>query len=426
MKKLIATTLAIILTFSLCACGQDSTPTTGENQTTINNGNTENQTPSSESTEPATPTSEELAVLKEYETLINELYSVKGTHTLFAHSVKVKDCYNKLVAMDLSVIDKWRGTQYASANVEWDYNAILSSFVTLKDVMLGYKETTSDALGNFSTTEKSSNVIYDENGLTLYMDIPFLMTDVYAEHSKQVSLSIIDGQFSFYEDDPLCFADNNERFPQGYFPKHYLNEDGKIEKTEWRHLCREGHIHVGQMSEEIIYLVTPTYDDEGKITSATVLSAGSVTPYIITYVYDDNHRLSEICVDCEDDPEWGVWFVYVYNEEGLPTWVVKYSKPKKYFADPDFSVFGSKNDVYACTLELFYDDNGHLKEATQSNKKWNYTYKEWITESTMTDTFTCDENGRILTENVQNTSGKNITREIIYGDYYIFNPSENS
>lgn len=424
MKKLLCSILALVMIMGLCACSQESTPETNNtNQGTVNNGTTENQTPSSENTEPATPTSKELEVLKEYETLINELYSVKGTHTLFAHSAKVKDCYNQLVAMDLSVIDKWRGTQYTTADIEWDYKAILSDFVILEDVVLGYKETTSDALGNFSTVEKASNVIYDENGFTLYMDIPFLNTDVYAEWGLQVPLSIIDGQFSFYEDDPLWFTQSNKDFPQGYFPKHYLNEDGKIEKTEWRHLCREGHVNVGDMEDTIQYLVTPSYDDDGRITHATLLSYGSTIPYNITYVYDDNDRLSEICVDAAEDPEWGAWIIYNYNEDGLVTQVEKYSKAKSFVEDQNSLANSYVLNFSKCKLELIYDENGHLMEASQKNYGWSNTDHEWFEPTTITNTFTCDEDGRILTENVQSTNGQNITREIIYGDYYIFNPA---
>ncbi|MBQ2943786.1 MAG: hypothetical protein IJD93_03765 [Ruminococcus sp.] len=410
MKKLIAMTLAIVLVFGLCACSQNDNPqNTGnnnqtENNQTENNQTENNQTSNAESTGPVTPREEELAVLDAYEYIIEELYKLQYS----GNAVTVKSYYDQLSAMDFSVIDKWVGTEYASADVNWDYKTVLSSFVIHKDVLLGYKLTESDTLGNSSTTENNFAVVYDVNGFAHKIDVPLVEVDERYSHNCQESLSVVNGQFSFYEDDPmdLCVDD--------YRATYYLREDGKIDKVEYR----------GQYTSEIEYLRTPTYDTDGKVISETVLTGMNTYPYAITYIYDDQGRLEEICTESErSDSYKKSWITYEYDEEGRLFFIARYDDAKSYIESDQF-LKDYLGITRACAWELYYDDNGQLTKIAKAFHEYDQREDKWKLTYSLTHDISCDENGRILSESGKNSSGsKNITREFIYGDYYIFNPS---
>ena len=258
MKRIITLTLSALLALSLCACAQSTeTPVTTNPATQI-------QTPSQTQTQPTTttvptttvpavPTEEELQTLDSYKYIVSSLYT--GHHS----SQQLEDWYNQLQAMDLTVIDKWRGTEYASAEIEWDYNTVLSGFLVHENVLLGYVQEESDILGNSRTEQHTDAVRYDVNGLPVYMDIVLLETKTTGKSffDDYNPFAVVDGELSFFEDDPLDLMPHSSA-TVNYSPTYYLREDGKIEKIEWR------------SNSGIDYLCKPSYDENGRKISETV------------------------------------------------------------------------------------------------------------------------------------------------------------
>ena len=146
-------------------------------------------------------------------------------------------------------------------------------------------------------------------------------------------------------------------------------------------------------------------------------------PYEITYLYDEQGRLTEICTESERSDGYRLsWITYEYDENGRLSFVVEYDDPKSAVLS-DEPLLSSFHTYRGNSWLLSYDENGHLSQI----RKDYYTAEEdtdWVREASRTHTFTCDENGRILTESGQNAyANQNMVREYLYGDYYLFVPS---
>ena len=399
MKKLIAITLAIVLVFGLCACSQNDNPqNTGNNNQTQNNQTENNQTNSTETTGSAAPTDQEKTILYTYKTLVQNLYADSTNGVIWSHNLEAR--YKQLKELDLTVIDKWVGTEYApKGEVEWDYNAVLSDFVIFKDVLLGWNSTFTDSLGNVEKINmiengrghSSLNFAYDKNGLP-----------VIEENSD---FSLVNGQIALVEDE---LRDLFDSWSWGY-SCYTLDGDGKIIKVQWRKGSAHDYHDKGEEANQIVGLCTPTYDAEGKKISESISFDGINVDKTITYKYDEKGRLVEIKTD-------NYAILYEYNDQGLLA-----SKEKHHVINKEYWL---DEFIYS------YDNNGLLCSTAYAKCKLNNN--NVFEEYTLADyTYVCDENGRIVssTKTYRKDSRENpgcvYQSDFVYGDYYIFNPNNN-
>ena len=410
MKRIITLTLSALLALSLCACAQSAeTPVTTNPATQIQ---TPSQTPSQTQTQPAAttvpattlpavPTEEELETLNTYKSIVTDLYD-GSSHS----SLGLKDWYNQLQALDLTVIDKWQGTQYTSDDIQWDYNTVLSDFLIHGDVLLGYKETKTDALDN-SYSWEYQDVVYDANGFATYDFFgPFHATEsmgVYKD-TYHFSYSIVDGQLSFYENDPLYQADDY-RFANT--PEYFVREDGTVEKISWSY------------NGEVRAVYRPQYDADGKLIRMEITD--QEYDYTVDYVYDDQGRLTEICTNNLTHPDYfAPWINYEYDENGRLSKCEVCNSCKEIVESTDYP--GANTSFNFTAAFYLYDENGQLSKIQLQSLFYTTTGDSTTRYAVENLVPHYDENGRLLSF-VREHGRDTHTYELIYGDYYLFVPS---
>lgn len=244
MKKYIAMILTLVLALCLCACGNNE-PTT-EGKTPSQPKPTTSSTQPSSTTAPteSAPTAEEQEILKTYKNTVERLDTFKN------FSDEVTMCYQILTSLDLTVIDKYLGTEYLPG-VHWDYRTILSRITVLEDVLLEQKKTKIDKLGNETElTASSVTWNYDVNGR-----VAQIYNALYAFEFVNHSCTNVMGKREYTCDD-----------------------SGRV--TEIRFLS----------GSRVDYLIVLTYDDNGNKIKETVTNRFNTT-YEILYTFDANNRL---------------------------------------------------------------------------------------------------------------------------------------
>ena len=397
MKKLIAMTLAIVLVFGLCACGQ---PKTNENLSK----------------------EEQLSILQKYETTVRELYNISATRRLT--SAEVKTYYDTLTGLDLAVIDKWLGTEHTAADdVNWDYKSVLDDFVILKDVFLEYSETetiqNNDGSTGLETKEYHPNLVYDENGFMVFTEHDILEGPFF----------LVNGKFSLFVNDPLrlnsgffVYENNGDHYPQ-----YVLDEVGKLKEARW-YKGKEANYRANLTEDKDPDCVcTYAYDEEGKLISQTVAAHYN---YLVTYTYDENDRIVELYVDNKSENKNETIYTFEYDDAGHLIRSEEYDY-RDMFEERTVNGVVQKipysiNAADKCVYSYTCDDNGNIISVDRAYYIWNG--KDWGLYGESTYLYTYDSNGNIVSETVTWDSwpDDHIRRfELIYGDYYIFNPNNN-
>ena len=406
MKKLLAAILALIMVFSLCACEKDDSakpnqdPTTAPSESANPSKPADPSDPSEpgEPSVPSEPTDEEWTVLEAYFDAVFDLEGPRSEDTL-NNSDAVEALYKKLLTLDMSVIEKYRATEYvdevggrigaSNLTVNWDYASVLAGFTMLEDVLVKETITRIDNLSNEDTCTRPY-CKYDTEGNL-----------VEGGHDELV--------YTLYALDPL---DPGQRYKlEQYVPEYVYDDTGRVSQIKYR------------QNEQVVYLVTATYDEAGNKVQDTIKS--NTAEEKILYEYDSNNRV--ISVRWSDWYNWGSHSFeldYTYDDNGNVASIFSTLYSYGYlFTNP------YEGDM----VEYVYDTNGKVISATHT---W-YDYSLNL-ERQDQYAFTYDDQGRIHTMSVNYgdtywTIGNTIRKspeypicnvEYIYGTYYIYTPVE--
>ena len=435
MKKWIALALVCVVALSLCACGGKIDEKTQEKldlyekyaeyirlleeknyqellnriETLLNQQPVDGIPPHEGGAEPEIPTEStgadgltagEQAVLDAYAQIYAELqrehfsrWHDEEADLYYAGEVArtfwYEKYYRELQSLDLSVIDKYLGTEVLSGDVDWDYAKLLSRFTILEDVPLFQYITSKDRMGN----EKSDIYawIYAETGLIRYEE--------YMAFGRK---------FEMIPSDPMnLFASNTEK------ADHIYDADGR--PVQRKHYNNSG---------DVVYLVDIFYDDAGnKIKETVQCNWGQAD---IIYTYDDQNRLTQLSYPDQlgTNTQKNV-ITYTYDDRGN---LLRADKTITYYGP----IVAYESDVYT------YDGSGKLVSGVHTRQNlWNGAMD---TQSEDHYTFRCDDQGRILFAEVAfgdtcyvsgspNGSEGNVannatyvsgTFEFVYGDYVCF------
>ena len=435
MKKWIALALVCVVALSLCACGGKIDEKTQEKldlyekyaeyirlleeknyqellnriETLLNQQPVDGIPPHEGGAEPEIPTEStgadgltagEQAVLDAYAQIYAELqrehfsrwhdeeadiyYNGEAARTFWYEKY-----YRELQSLDLSVIDKYLGTEVLSGDVDWDYAKLLSRFTILEDVPLFQYITSKDRMGN----EKSEIYAW------IYADTGLIRYEEYMASGRK---------FEMIPSDPMnLFAANTEK------ADHIYDADGR--PVQRKHYNNSG---------DVVYLVDIFYDDAGNKVKETVQCNWGQADII--YTYDDQNRLTQLSYPDQlgTNTQKNV-ITYTYDDRGN---LLRADKTITYYGP----IVAYESDVYT------YDGSGKLASGVHTRQDlWNGAMD---TQSEDHYTFRCDDQGRILFAEVafgdtcyvsgspngqagsvaHTASNVTGTFEFVYGDYVCF------
>ena len=405
MKKLFYMILALILTLSLCACGQDATSNT--NATTANPGSstTATTTAAPTTTAPAIPTEEQQAQMVQYVQAVAELND----------ATNFQDIQKKLTQLAaLPNFSIWADTEYAAAAIsavrqensalaklfktesDWDRDTILARYDVVKNVYLGHSVIAEDNLGNttgndslyytrrYSADGKLSNI---SRSLSFgnYLDNTwdnFKLSDIYGS----------------YFDPFRIFADNANE------PEY--DEAGRLTKLTYRH------------NGTVKALFEISYNKDGTMSKVVKKENTKETEY--TFSYSQDGRVVTFT-------SFYIIIVYTYNEDGT----LAKEEYKRYNRD----LGETMEEAYLtedARIIYNYDANGHLTSADYKLEVYS-GYK--LRDESAAYTFTTDDAGRVTQvveipgdtihlnhkgdETVVTAQYAKITYQLYYGDYFV-------
>ena len=351
--KILAMILALAMAFSLCACSSgsnfdddDDDDDRGAKPATPNvsvESEATEETDPIEETLPEAPSAEEQAVLDAYcETLYNLWCSFNAEEKQMY--------YEQLKALDLTVIDKWAGTEFEPAeynhhNINWDYKAVFEAITVVENVVLSQKTSYTDFIGNVAEDYVVPNWHYNADGLITKID-----NELWAFEIFPCSPSNLSGVREYTK-----------------------NDAGQITQIRYGQYSGNGTFSAN-------HLVTLTYDEKGNKVSETVTDTDGDS-YDILYSYDEENRLTRIeCGDSNNST-----YEYTYDSEGK---LVEYKHST------------NSGRLYEETLVLSYDESGNLVSGVKTYNTWSndffvsVPYIDYTREDQYT--FSCDENGNIV------------------------------
>ena len=351
--KILAMILALAMAFSLCACSSgsnfdddddddDRSAKPAKPNVSVESEATEETDPIEE-TLPEAPSAEEQAVLDAYcENLYNLWCSFDAEEKQMY--------YEQLKALDLSVIDKWAGTEfepeeYRYHNINWDYEAVFEAITVVENVVLNQKTTYTDFIGNVSEDYCYPEWSYNADGLITKIDNELWVFEIFTSNPTHL---------------------NGVR-------EYTKNDAGQITQT------RYGSYN-GNGTFSATHLVTLNYDENGNKISEKVTNTYGDT-YDILYFYDEENRL--IRIECGDSNN--TVYAYTYDAEGK---LVEYKHSTK------------NGCLCEDTLVLSYDESGNLVSGVMTYDTWSHSLfgSEAYIDYTREDlyTFTSDENGNVV------------------------------
>ena len=372
MKKLITILSVLILVLSLCACGGDKPAETPATFPQAPEQPTSTDAPSAMTEE------EELQILARYGTLALMLENdhLVNHYPLNQNGNTFKDIYLELQSMDLSVIDKYAGSELLNyddlkpyglqykGEINWNYEEVLASLRETDTVLLGVTCEAADAVGNVKqipvlqyTYDGEGNRIgtnrigHDDPSVHLEDDI---ITGVYTDLFDQT------GAYA------AVYEDGNVR---------YL--DSTVGRNDWR-------------DADIEILVENFWRGDGQKERTEITTAQGGQAEIV-YTYEGDLLVKAELRDISAKRNWDKEVSYTY-ENGR---VVRSLYTR-------FNSNGQR--VWEVETVFTYDAQGHLESAVRHKYECWYDTRYYDTE--ITYTFTCDEEGRILSETM------------VYGDTY--------
>ena len=422
MKKILAIALVLVMILTLCACGSNPYAKYEYINKMLDEGDYEgaiyaimelyqaNQpTPDPNvptTTEPPKPTEEERQALRTYINDVNALmnYLEDGYINIYRNEVDYRDnaalAYIYKELQELSIIDKWVGTEYTTTDnyfgsdaleINWNRQEVLDAFQIVKDVALTIDCTDTDNMGNVSEHDNITEWNYDAAGVLL---------ELYGEsHTKPF-------------------------FYRGYNNICYYTYDDEGNVTQIK----------GGYGDTVEMLISYTYEN-GKIVNEHIKT--NRREWDVAYSYDDAGRLVRLdWVNENGAPE---YVIYTYDDAGRLL-----SEEINYFYNYNGSLGVQKQSAYR--MEYTYDASGNLVSGTYVYEDWGWTnsgsgVSTYIgSESRDQYTYTCDNQGRVTGytvtygdridtygngegEIVETARTQNTVCEIHYGDYYIYAPA---
>ena len=286
--------------------------------------------------------------------------------------------------------------EYFYEEVNWDRKAVIRKFFALEGIKLSEIRVARDDLGNVNRNAEC-HWTYDKNG--------------YVQRESDAN-----NFFEQIETNPLEI---------GGYRTYTRDENGRVTQIKYVELTYGN----------VMALVTPIYDDQGRVIREEVQQ--KVDLIYIDYTYDEEGRLTTIQANTANE----LAIYYTYDEQG------RVKKEEK--------VYLSARDVrYVKTMEYFYDENGFLSSAEYRYEGWypeegvenlvdgeiqRYLYWDQVNQHR----YMCDEQGRLISNSV--TYGDKIFRSgdqigqvaspssynhadytFVYGDYYLYGDREPS
>ena len=422
MKKLLSLLLALVMMMNLCACGEIDT--SDDNDKKGNGGLLQEkddeeggeklpgeETDIPEETLPAEPTDEEKHLLYCYMSIVTDLdnYVTSGRITyerdvydgvrgMLEGEAALSACYKLLQSMD--AVDKWAGTEYADADINWDRQAVLDSFTVLEDVKLRYVRVDEDNLGNKGGEQILCEWKYYEDG-----------------QIKQIT-----------EEENLV------RVHMGTNQNGYVDyASGEREYDDQGRLVKITRYDRGNVVEICEF----TYDEQGKLIKQLVRQNTSQWE-IDDFTYDEEGRLVRFTLPFGGDDGF-LEMVYTYNEDGT----LAAERKDDYAVTKD----GEKILLYRYLMEYGYDTTGKVISGAYTQNEYHTCApgaSDTYLRRTQTDTYVYnyDAEGRLVTEVATigdkiefDVDGESIatqpsnfatsTYETVYGDYCLdYNPAK--
>ncbi len=403
IKRLMILALALVMVLSLCACGgndrdDDDDDDDDDKGSSFWNGKPTEPTDDGSTypivteplpTEPPVPTAEEQALLDAYAEIVDFKLNISDYY---------QEAYEQLTTMDLTVIDKWMGTEYLDPAINWDYNTILAGFTVLENVKLEEHEFTTDHLGNESERYYYVSWEYNEDGL------------VCNDWNGSFAIS--------YGADLLT----RPRFDKNGQRQYVFDDNGRITG-----------IRYGRGSDDdftVEYLLTYVFDENGNIVEEVLTDTSGNSKHIYHTYNEKNQR-----VETRDQTLSSYLYIdtYTYDDAGN---LIGYEY--SHYIAWNNKLFSK--DIW----EYTYDANGILVSATRRYEQWaeDFWTGNFFMDKHQTDlyTFTCDAEGNILQADVtygdiftsdngtEYTSKQpsNPTSKVVftYGDYVIYTPAQ--
>ena len=422
MKKVMLCLLLVALLLSLCACGGNPYPQYEHINQMLDAGNYEgairaiyllaagqNTNNAPDDTQTTQPTDEEKRQLEIYCAVYRYLteghmyYGDSGlfydfqTGFFYTRERTLKNCYEAL--QNLDAVEKWADSEYVRNDVNfkdvpvWDCQALLADFTVIRDVVLEMKRTREDHLGNINT-----------NTMTIW------------RYDTDGRLAELEGG---------SYA-NIVGFNTG-------SDTAWYEYDDQGRLVSQKH---GYGANTITAICTYTYDEAGQ--TVTELKKTNDGEQVFTYSYKDGRLES---VSWETD--WPARYIseYIYDDAGnlIREETISYIQDYHYYYDV---IVWAK--AGAEIMEYVYVD-GLLTSGTLTTRTyvigWEGMQKEPPVETECIDryTYTCDSQGRVLTETIipgntvdcymENNGNTISTPDYVsivyrytYGDYFIYPP----
>ena len=396
MKKRIVWLLAFAIALCLCACAQEQPGKYDHITSLLDKGDFDGAISAIQQMKPATqptqgeeaqgPTTGQLEQLRLYNTIARALksYDSEGVINIYngkenlSGSEALAYCYESLNAME--DIDQWLADdKYVDPGTQLDRQKLIKGFDIEKDVVLKQSQTVTDNLGNVSTNSRQVMWHYNGDG----------------------TLERIEGAYSLPE---------FERFDFSLGTVFYMYDiDGSVMKLQFG------------SSSYVAAVLTPTYDENGRVVSEYVQT--NDRDYLYTYTYDAAGRVEKITWRHSNDQMASL--VYTYNEAGQVTKTVQ-----------ETVLDSNSLPVLTWTREYTYDGQGNLASAVYTETGWGhadgkaYVYQQRVDKAE----FWCDDQGRVVKQTItpgvltfhDGTESKpDYTSQVLektYGNYYHYNP----
>lgn len=379
MKKILVLGLIMTMTLSMMACGKADDG--GETE----NGFSLNAEPTEEELEDISRYEDILYVLEEYHESGEMRYYDEETETEYWDSIAFDYLYEDLQALEN--VDKWIGTEYASAEITRE--EVLESITVHENTFLFAYEINYDKLGNMERDGYLAEYEYDAEG----------------------KVTVIEGVSTNYwngtiEDIPFYLG-------AWYNAYYFYNDDGTIKEIKY-----------GDREDEVAHLVTPSYDEKGVMTGMYMLTGNGEAN--ITYTYDD-----EKVVQIESRETFR-------NGKRIDTYTYTYDANGNVVREEHTAQFENLQGVYELCqtndTEYKYDNNNCLISAERIMRK-DIDDGDYCKEQKDVYEFTCDEDGNVVhlkvTHGGEYCKGNGRTEDpiyaiseidYVYGNSYIYMP----
>lgn len=430
MKKWIAILLIVVVVLSLTACGSterypeladllDDKDYEGAVQYIYelyqkDQGTTETTGQGNE------PTQEERDQLYAYRNAVSTLThyaeeggSISASYTdeqtgesVYVYGSKALEYYYKRI-QQLTVVDKWAGTEYTTSQhisdgdeINWNRQEILNNFFILSNTKLEVSASSVDNMGNQNDNGRCSVWNYNPDGTLNYVQ---------------------DGRGS---DDRIIYYSNGSTCYYAY------DEQGNLKEKRYG------------SADHLSALITCTTDEAGKVIAEHLKTNTEERDYTFTYGADG--KLSQISWQYD---EYSNRYIidYTYDAAGN---LVKEEKTAYYYNSGYEKEFVTSKWI----MEYTYDAGGSLTSGVYTVQDWTYdmdylgnsqySFREYAyAQQVDQHEYTCDEQGRVVKEvitlgNRLRLTGDNAgeiinkpsyqtkTYETAYGDFYEYAPAK--